>query len=223
MRSFPLTSSTLRASGLAAAAASALIALAMPFAGFTSMAAPTAAPPSDGAGYIDSAARCNKSDTAVLFGTTQTSRVAICMTAAGAYEYRGVRIADGAKLIAAAKQTSDTTFAVDNDGVKYIITPTALSVTSGGNTFRTETWTDFHGKKSTDSPSSTGASTPAPSTSAPSTSTGANSTKSSAATGSTPPKSATASPGLATPAPSPAAPLPPPMAAEVGGGSSAGQ
>lgn len=217
MRSFPLTRSTLRTSGLAAAAASALIAVAMPLA----FGAPTAAPPSDGEGYVDSTARCSKPDTAVLFGTTQTSRIAICKTAAGAYEYRGVRVADGAKLIAAAKQTSDTTFVVDNDGVKYTITPTALSVTSGGNTFRTETWTDFHAAASQAPSGSSTAGTSA--TSKPSTSAGT-SKPSTAAT------SAPATPGLTTapkpsaaPSPSPAAPLPPPMAAEVGGGSSSGQ
>lgn len=203
----------LRMSGLAAAGA-ALIAVGMPLAS----GAPTAAPPSDGAGYVDSTARCAAPSTAVLFGTTKSSRVAICKTATGAYEYRGVRMADGAKLIAPAKRTSTGTFVADNDGVKYTVTPTALSVTSGGDTFRTETWSDFHG-----APASSNSASPS----------AAETSKSS--TGAPTPKStsAEATPGLTTPAapkpsatPStsnPPAPLPPPMAAEVGGGSSSGE
>ena len=56
-----------------AAAASAIVAIGVPLA----IAVPTAAPPSDGQGYINSTARCAMPDTAVLFGTTDTSRVAV--------------------------------------------------------------------------------------------------------------------------------------------------
>lgn len=201
----------MRMSGLAAAAASALAAIGIPMA----LAAPTASPPSDAEGYVNSTARCTKPDTAVLFGTTQSSRVAICKTAADAYEYRGVRVSDGARLIAPAKQTSDTTFVVDSDGVKYTITPKALSVTANGNTFRTETWTDYHGAQASAATASGGSSATGTSGSA------------APATGATQSKPAS-TPGLATPAapeakataPSSVAPLPPPMAAEVGGSSS---
>ena len=213
-----MSPSMLRKTGLAAAVAAALIAVGMPLA----MGAPTAAPPSDSEGYVDSTARCTKPDTAVFFGTTQSSRVAICKTSADAYEYRGVRVSDGAKLITMAKQTSDTTFVVDNDGVKYTITPTALSVTSGGNTFRTETWSDFHGPKAAGSSSSSSATRAdsTPSSATPSTS-AKSSTSGTATAGPTPAATATAAP--AAPKPPSAAPLPPPLAAEVGGGSSSGQ
>lgn len=222
-----MKSSTLRKSGLffGVAAASALVAVGVPFA----LAAPTATPPSDGQGYVDSTARCTKPDTAVVFGTTETSRVAICKTAAGAYEYRGVRVGDGAKLIASATQTSDQTFVVKNDGATYTVTPTALSVTLGGNTFRTESWTDYHGPQApatgssstTKSSTSTSSSTLTPSSTAASTSASATPTSGTAS-----PTSAAATPGLTSSAPatsaapaSAAPPLPPPMPAEVGGGS----
>lgn len=218
-----MKSSTLRKSGLffGVAAASALVAVGVPFA----LAAPTAAPPSDGQGYVDSTARCTKPDTAVVFGTTDTSRVAICKTAAGAYEYRGVRVGDGAKLIATATQTSDQTFVVKNDGATYTVTPTALSVTVGGNTFRTESWTDYHGPQA---PATGSSSTAKSSTSTSTPSSTAASTSASAAptSGTASPSSATATPGLTSSAPatsaapaSSAPPLPPPMPAEVGGGS----
>lgn len=201
-----LRNSTLRKSGLAAAAASALIAVGMPLA----FAAPTAAPPSDSEGYVNSTARCSSPDTAVLFGTTGSSRVAICKTADGAFEYRGVRVSDGAKLIAPAKQTSTSTFVVNNDGVKYTITPTALSVTANGDTFRTETWSDFHGPEAPASSSSSGSTSPSKATSpatSPATATAEPST------------SPAASPSTSAPAASSAVPLPP-LPAEVGGGSS---
>ena len=207
MRSFTLRNSGL---ALAAAAASAAVAIGVPLA----MAAPTAVPPSDTGGYLDSTARCTAPDTAVLFGTTKTSRIAICKTAAGAYEYRGVRVTDGAKLILTAEKTSSDTYVINNDGVKYTVTPTALSVTANGDTFRTETWTDFHAPASPATPgtATTGTPTSKTNTSAtPSTSSGASASP-----------SATSSAPKTSSAPSSAVPLPPPLPAEVGGASSAG-
>jgi hypothetical protein len=209
----------LRKPGLAAAAASALIAIGVPLA----LAAPTAAPPSDGQGYVDSTARCTKPDTAVLFGTTESSRVAICKTAAGAYEYRGVRVRDGAKLIAAASQTSSDTFVVDSDGVKYTITPTALSVTANGDTYRTETWSDYHGPQSPASSTSTSGTSTSGTTTSKSSTSGSATASTSASPSTSGSASATSSaPKSSAAQPSSAVPLPPPLPAEVGGTSSAG-
>lgn len=201
------------------AAASALACPGIPAAA----AAPTATPPSDGGGYVGSTARCAAPDTAVLFGATQTSRVAICKTADGSFEYRGVRVSDGAKLIAPAKQVSDTSFVAGGGGVTYTVTPTALSVTAGGNTFRTETWTDFHGSQPAraSAPGSAGVSPISP-TAEPGPPGAATPQSAGAAT---PQSAGAAGPGLSTPAapkaapPSPPAPLPPPLPAEVGGSS----
>ena len=100
-----MNTSAFRKPGLIATAASVLIAVGVPLA----IAAPTAAPPSDSQGYVDSTARCTKPDTAVIFGTTDTSRVAICKTAGGEYEYRGVRVSDGAKSVSYTHLTLPTT------------------------------------------------------------------------------------------------------------------
>lgn len=201
-----MSTSSLRKTGLAAAAASALIAIGIPLA----LAAPTSVPPSDGEGYVNSTARCASPDTTVIFGSTETSRVAICKTASGSYQYRGVRVSDGAKLITSASQTSANSFVADYNGAKYTVTPTALSVTANGNTFRTETWTDYHGPQAPASSTST-TSTPSTSGSATSTTSGTASTSPSATTSA--PKTS-ASPSTTT------VPLPPPMPAEVGGESS---
>ncbi len=220
MSTDPLSTSTtrqsrLRQTGLAAAAASALIAVGVPLAASTSTATPTAAPPADANGYVNSTARCTAPATAVLFGATETSRVAICKTASGSYQYRGVRVSDGARLITTASKTSSDTFVADNDGVKYTVTPTALSVTANGNTFRTETWTDYTGPEAPAATSTPGTTT---STSTSATSTTATSTPAT----STPATSSPATSGAATSTAQTTStvPLPPPLPAEVGGGTS---
>lgn len=197
-----MNTATLRKPGLIAAAAaiSALIAVSLPLA----LATPTAVPPADSQGYLDSTARCIKPDTAVVFGTTETSRVAICKTPGGEFEYRGVRVRDGARLIVTASRTSAGAYVASNDGVTYTVTAKALSVSADGDTVRTESWTDFNNSQS-------------PANSTPSTATTKPSTSGSA-TASSP---ATASASKTTAAPSTSnVPLPPPMPAEVGGSAS---
>ena len=206
----------------AAAAVSAIVAIGVPLA----LAAPTAAPPSDAQGYVDSTARCAEPDTAVLFGTTTTSRVAICKTAGGEFEYRGVRVRDGAKLIAAASQTSDGGYVVKNDGVTYTITTTSLSVSMDGSTVRTESWTDFHNPQSpatsgttkTTATSTTTSSSTSATTSASATPTTSGTTS---ASPSASPSTAAATPQTSAAQSSSAVPLPPPLPAEVGSSTSA--
>lgn len=205
----------LRRPGLiaAAAAASALVAFGVPLA----IAAPIAVPPSDSEGYVDSTARCTKPDTAVIFGTTDTSRIAICKTASG-FEYRGVRVSDGAKLIVSATPLSNDSFVADSANASYYISPTSLKITAGGTPVRTESWNDFHNLQSAaagtsgTSASGTGASSAKPTTSGAKPSTSSSGTASSG-TASAAPTSAAA----ASAAPSSAPPLPPPLPAEVGG------
>ena len=209
MNAISVHTAMLRKPGLiaAATAASALVAIGVPLA----IAAPTASPPSDVQGYVDSTARCTKPDTAVIFGTTDSSRVAICKTAAVSYEYRGVRVRDGAKLIVSATPVSSDNFQADSDGATYNVSPTGLSITVGGSTVRTESWIDFHNPQSP--AAGTSASAAATSSAKPTTSGAKPSTASSATSG-------TAASGTATSAaaaPTSAPPLPPPLPAEVGG------
>jgi len=218
-----MNSSTLRKPGLiaAAAAGSVMIAIGIPLA----IAAPTSAPPSDGQGYVDSTARCTKPDIAVIFGSTETSRVAICKTAAGAFEYRGVRVRDGAKLIVVASQTSDGGYIATNDGVTYTVTAEELTVSISGDTVRTESWTDLHSPQSpaiqtSATTKSSAATSSAPTTSATSSATAsatasATSSTASSATSSTPQTSAAQSNSTV--------PLPPPLPAEAGGTTSSGR
>ncbi|WP_099246887.1 hypothetical protein [Mycobacterium sp. shizuoka-1] len=173
-----MPSHAIRAAGLAAAAASAALLLtALPQAG--------AAPAFDSQGYLDSTARC--ANAAALFGSTDSSRVAICSTSSG-YQYRGVRVRDGAKLILPASSSGDGSYTAVNDGITYTVSPNALTISSGGRAIRTESWVDFHGPSPKSSSSASSSTSTTTASSAP-TSTAATSTT----------------------------PLPPPLPAEVGG------
>jgi len=170
---------------ITAAACLALLAVTVPSA--------TAEPTTDSQGFVDSTARCSSPNTAAAFGSTDTSRVAICESPSGQYEYRGVRVRDGAKLIISATRSSDGKFIAENDGITYTVTPRSLVVSVGSEVIRTEPMVDYHGPESPTTPT---AST-TPTATAPTT-----------ATTSTTPTSTT---------PTSTTPLPPPMPAERGG------
>lgn len=127
-----------------------------------------AAPTTDAQGYVDSTARCAASDEAVVFGSTATSRVAICKTPKGSYEYRGVRLRDGAKLIRMATKSGDT-FTVYNDGFTYTVSEKSLVLAEGSRVIRDETWLDFHGASSAATSSSGPGMSPPPADSTPAT------------------------------------------------------
>jgi hypothetical protein len=120
---------------VAAAACSALLAI--------GASSATAAPGTDGQGYVDSTARCNPPTTVVFFGSTESSRVAICKTAGGQYEYRGVRLRDGAMLIVPASSSGDG-FVADNDGITYTVTAKSLVISLGNKVIRDEPMVDAH-------------------------------------------------------------------------------
>src|SRR6185312_7823818 len=95
------------------------------------------APTTDDQGYVDSTARCSSPATAVLFGSTDSSRVAICKTSGGQYEYRGVRVRDGASLIVPASQ-SGCGFVAANDGVTDLLTAQSQVINLGAKLIRDE-------------------------------------------------------------------------------------
>lgn len=121
---------------LATAAASATLAVVLP--------AAAAAPATDDAGFVNSTARCSAPDTAVLFGSTTSSRIAICKTLDGHYEYRGVRVSDGAKLIVPAEGSGNDSFVAQNAATSYLVTPKSLVVSEGNRVIREEPMVDFH-------------------------------------------------------------------------------
>jgi hypothetical protein len=129
---------------VAAAACSALLVIGAPSA--------TAVPATDGQGYVDSTARCSTPKVAVAFGSTETSRAAICRTPAGQYEYRGVRVRDGAKLIVPASPSGDGGFVAENDGTFYTVTASSLVVRVGKRVIREEPMVHFHKPETPEAP-----------------------------------------------------------------------
>ncbi|MFZ0713886.1 MAG: hypothetical protein WAN02_06725, partial [Mycobacterium sp.] len=106
---------------------------------------PAAADPStDSLGFVDSTARCAAPNTAVAFGSTSNSRVAICKSPAGLFGYHGVRISDGAKLIASATASPDGSYVAKQDGVTYTVTSSALVVSDASGVIRREPMVSFH-------------------------------------------------------------------------------
>ena len=124
-------------------------------------------PSTDVLGFVDSAARCAAPDTAVAFGSTATSRVAICESSSGKYEYRGVRISDGAKLVVPATASGDGGYVGEGDGITYTVTSSSLVVSQGNQVIRSEPMEHFHGAKTTPTPAAgaTQAAAPTPTTS----------------------------------------------------------
>ena len=180
---------------VAAAAWCALLAIGVPSA--------TAAPAADGQGYLNSTARCPAPDTAVAFGSTQSSRLAICKTAGGQYEYRGVRVSDGATLTVPASQSGDG-YVADNDGITYTVTSKSLVVSAGNAVTREEPMVDFHTPGTAGTPPRATPTTTTPTTTTPPTTPTTNPA--------TNPTTTPTSPSTST------TPLPPPLPAEVGGG-----
>lgn len=120
----------------AATAGIALLAVGIPSA--------SAAPPSDARGYVDSTARCDSAASTVLFGSTDASRVAICSLPGGKYEYRGVRLRDGAKLVERATRNDDGAFRIQSGATEYLITSKSLVLSAGSDVIREEQMVDFH-------------------------------------------------------------------------------
>jgi hypothetical protein len=152
-----------RRSAVAAAACWTLFAIGTPLA--------AADPSTDALGFVDSSARCAAPNTAVAFGSTAESRVAICKSPAGQFGYHGVRVSDGAKLIASASASADGSYIAKQDGVTYTVTSSALVVSDSSGVIRREPMVTYHGPKTTQSPGAAAqapaAAPAAPQTSAP--------------------------------------------------------
>ena len=98
--------------------------------------------PVDDRGFINSPARCDGTQTATAVGRTQRSLVGICVDQNGKYQYRGVRISDGAPLELPAK-TTGSGYLADNEGVTYAVSSTQLLVTSGETVINREPMIEY--------------------------------------------------------------------------------
>lgn len=104
-----------------------------------------AAPATDERGFVDSWASCASPSTAVAFGSTATSRVAICESSDGQLQYRGVRVRDGARIAVDAEPSGNNGWVAGGEGVSYTVTPSALLVSADEKVIRDEAWVTYQG------------------------------------------------------------------------------
>lgn len=76
-------------------------------------------------------ARCAGTATAAAIGRTNRSLVVICTSTNRGYEYRGVRLSDGAALQLAGVTVTEGGFLARNEDIAYAVSPTELVVSSG--------------------------------------------------------------------------------------------
>jgi hypothetical protein len=84
----------------------------------------------DDRGFVGSAVRCDAPQSAVMFGRTEQSLVAICVDRNGHYEYRGARLGDDAVLTVVAEPTVPGEFFAQKGGVTYTVTAKELVIKS---------------------------------------------------------------------------------------------
>jgi hypothetical protein len=110
----------------------------------SSPVAPSHSPyPTDDRGFIDSTARCDGTLTGIAFARTQRSLVAICADHSGNYQYRAVRLSDGAALDVPAATIDAHEFVARNDGVTYALSTKQLVITAGDTVVRREPMIDY--------------------------------------------------------------------------------
>ncbi|WP_051073708.1 hypothetical protein [Mycobacterium sp. JS623] len=99
----------------------------------------------DAQGFVDQeGARCVGPQPAAAIGRTARSLVVVCSTQGGGYEYRGIRLRDGA-----AMQLSDVTptadgFVARNAEIAYVVSPKELVVTSDNLTLARDPMVEYH-------------------------------------------------------------------------------
>jgi hypothetical protein len=84
----------------------------------------------DDRGFVDSGVRCEAPQSAVAFGRTEQSLVAICVDREGHYEYRGARLGDDTVLSVVAEPTVPGEFFAQKDGATYTVTAKELVIKS---------------------------------------------------------------------------------------------
>jgi hypothetical protein len=99
--------------------------------------------PSDNQGFINSSARCEGALIGAAFARTEGSLVTICSDQKGNYQYRAVRLSDGAALSLPAESTGPSKFVASNEGVTYSLSTAELVITAGDTVVRDEPVIDY--------------------------------------------------------------------------------
>lgn len=97
----------------------------------------------DGRGFLNSPARCDPQQTAVVIGRTKLSQIAICADGRGGYEYRGVRVSDQAIMRLPATALANGCFGAHTEQVVYTVSQNKLLLTAGIRIMRDEAMIEF--------------------------------------------------------------------------------
>jgi hypothetical protein len=97
----------------------------------------------DARGFVNSPARCDPQQTAVVIGRTKLSVIAICADGRGGYEYRGVRLSDQAMQRLPATALANGCFGARTEQVSYTVSERKLLLTSGIRIIRDEAMVEF--------------------------------------------------------------------------------
>lgn len=97
----------------------------------------------DARGFVNSAARCDPQQTAVMVGRTKLSLIAICTSGGDRFEYRGVRLSDQALQRLPATKLANGCFGARTDQIYYTVSERKLLLTSGARVVRDETMLEF--------------------------------------------------------------------------------
>ena len=97
----------------------------------------------DARGFLNSPARCDRQQTAVVIGRTKLSEIAICADGRGGYEYRGVRVSDRAIMRLPATALANGCFGAHTEQVVYTVSERKLLLTSGMRIMRDEAMVEF--------------------------------------------------------------------------------
>lgn len=99
----------------------------------------------DAQGFVDrEGARCVGPQPAAAIGRTARSLVVVCSTPGGGYEYRGMRLRDGAALQISDVTPTEVGFVARNHEIAYVVSPKELVVTSGNLTLARDPMVEYH-------------------------------------------------------------------------------
>ena len=85
----------------------------------------------DDRGFIDTAARCDTSKSAVAAGRTEQSLIAICVDPRGHFEYRGMRLEDSSEIKIPRAVMQDGKYVAHNADITYVFSAKELMILQG--------------------------------------------------------------------------------------------
>jgi hypothetical protein len=97
----------------------------------------------DAQGFVNSPARCDPQQMPVVVGRTPLSLIAICSDSRGYFEYRGMRLSDGALQKLPAAPLANGCFGASTDTVSYTVSEHKLLLMSGIRIIRDEVMLGF--------------------------------------------------------------------------------